>query len=355
MVLIEEVVEPPVQPKVVEPIEKPTLSKGFLEKAKEKPLYGPEGSSEGKVDPNTHKAHAEHKMNEDALAPGVTSMRFSFLQATDEDLEEDVTELDLSHNSIKDTGVQALVAALASGAAPKLRELKLYSNEFGQLGETMLTQGLPVFRKDLKVQWQEPSWAKLAREEAEGYNTKASPVAWNAIQCGKDVSVEGSKAMWPEAVVLPALWRLSASHYRLVVVASETLCVALMAQMSHWVKVLGSTSSQTAVPSQYLLLTAQEITPEKLQAIGQDEGCHVILVILCPKEQLLFRSTNWSYALFQEEQAFALRSGLQLLPIPNQVIMAVEQLATDILGNPVTAECGELARAEGGGLHYPHL
>ena len=24
--------------------------------AKEKPLYGPEGSSEGKVDPNTHKA-----------------------------------------------------------------------------------------------------------------------------------------------------------------------------------------------------------------------------------------------------------------------------------------------------------
>lgn len=24
-------------------------------KAKEKPLYGPEGSSEGKVDPNTHK------------------------------------------------------------------------------------------------------------------------------------------------------------------------------------------------------------------------------------------------------------------------------------------------------------
>ena len=25
-------------------------------KAKEKPLYGPEGSAEGKVDPNTHKA-----------------------------------------------------------------------------------------------------------------------------------------------------------------------------------------------------------------------------------------------------------------------------------------------------------
>ena len=26
------------------------------------------------------------------------------------------------------------------------------SNEFGQLGETMLTQGLPVFRRDLKAQ-----------------------------------------------------------------------------------------------------------------------------------------------------------------------------------------------------------
>ena len=81
--------ESPVKPKGIEPIEeKTTLSKGFLEKdretnvvlrslgfgfgslyrifsrkiaestmcqAKEKPLYGPEGSSEGKVDPNTHK------------------------------------------------------------------------------------------------------------------------------------------------------------------------------------------------------------------------------------------------------------------------------------------------------------
>lgn len=214
-----------------------TLNRGFLEKAKDKPLYGPEGSAEGKVDPNTHKAHTEHKLNQDlnagmnrgaaenngierppwytkewpkdcqynspgctlddmetsahksdihkdmvrasarwhdALAPGVQSMRFSFLQATDEDLaevieklkgNEDVTELDLSHNHIKDAGIQALVAALSSGAAPKLRELKVYSNEFGKLGETMLTQGLPIFRKNLQVQWKEPSWAKIVREE----------------------------------------------------------------------------------------------------------------------------------------------------------------------------------------------
>merc|ERR1712050_629602 len=106
----------------------------------------------------------------DALAPGVQSMRFSFLQATDEDLaevieklkgNEDVTELDLSHNHIKDAGIQALVAALAGGAAPKLRELRLYSNNFGELGQTMLTQGLPVFRKKLEVHWKEPSWAHL--------------------------------------------------------------------------------------------------------------------------------------------------------------------------------------------------
>ncbi|CAE7797759.1 unnamed protein product [Symbiodinium sp. CCMP2456] len=210
---------------------------GYPSSAKDKPLYGPEGSAEGKVDPNTHKAHTEHKLNQDlnagmnrgaaenngierppwytkewpkdcqynspgctlddmetsahksdihkdmvrasarwhdALAPGIQSMRFSFLQATDEDLaevieklkgNEDVTELDLSHNHIKDAGIQALVAALSSGAAPKLRELKVYSNEFGKLGETMLTQGLPIFRKNLQVQWKEPSWAKIVREE----------------------------------------------------------------------------------------------------------------------------------------------------------------------------------------------
>ncbi|CAE7918493.1 unnamed protein product [Symbiodinium necroappetens] len=238
MVLVEEIVdEPQASSGYPSSATSSTLNRGFLEKAKDKPLYGPEGSAEGKVDPNTHKAHTEHKLNQDlnagmnrgaaenngierppwytkewpkdcqynspgctlddmetsahksdihkdmvrasarwhdALAPGVQSMRFSFLQATDEDLaevieklkgNEDVTELDLSHNHIKDAGIQALVAALSSGAAPKLRELKVYSNEFGKLGETMLTQGLPIFRKNLQVQWKEPSWAKIVREE----------------------------------------------------------------------------------------------------------------------------------------------------------------------------------------------
>lgn len=98
-------------------------------------------------------------------------MRLSFMSLTDEDLAEllplmkgnkDLVELDLSHNNIKDAGVQALVGALANGAAPNLRELRLYSNEFGELGQTMLTQGLPVFRKKLEVQWKEPSWKSMS-------------------------------------------------------------------------------------------------------------------------------------------------------------------------------------------------
>ncbi|CAL1138618.1 unnamed protein product [Cladocopium goreaui] len=156
--------------------------------------YNSPGCTLEEMETSNHKSdiHKDMVRNcnrwHESLAPGVTSMRFSFLHATDEDLTEvieklkdnqDVTELDLSHNKIKDSGIQALVAALAAGAAPKLRELKVYSNEFGQLGETMLTQGLPVFRRDLKVEWQEPSWAKLAREEAQGYNSQAPPVAAN--------------------------------------------------------------------------------------------------------------------------------------------------------------------------------
>eukprot|EP00441_Pelagodinium_beii_P026133 CAMPEP_0197656802 /NCGR_PEP_ID=MMETSP1338-20131121/43421_1 /TAXON_ID=43686 ORGANISM="Pelagodinium beii, Strain RCC1491" /NCGR_SAMPLE_ID=MMETSP1338 /ASSEMBLY_ACC=CAM_ASM_000754 /LENGTH=259 /DNA_ID=CAMNT_0043232985 /DNA_START=50 /DNA_END=829 /DNA_ORIENTATION=- len=232
---------------------KTSLNKGFLEKAKDKPLYGPDGSNEGKVDPNTHKAHTEQKLNKEmnegmnrgahenngierppwytkewpkdcqynspgchleeletsghktdihremirgnnrwkeALAPGQKTIRVCFSQATDEDLNEiiqalkgneDVTELDVSHNHIKDGGVQALVAALAAGSAPNLQELRVYSNEFGSLGETMLTQGLPVFRKKLEVHWKEPSWANIARDGAEkaaaGYAAVAPPAA----------------------------------------------------------------------------------------------------------------------------------------------------------------------------------
>jgi hypothetical protein len=216
-----------------------SLQKGFLDKAKDKPLYGPEGSSEGYVSPETHKKHQEVKMNEDInkgmnrgasdnnnierppwytkeypkdcqynspgcileemntsghksdvhkamvrdaerwdaqFAAGVKAMRFGFMGVTDEDLvaileslkgNEDVVELDLTHNKIMDQGVQRLVAALAAGAAPNLQELRIYKNEFGDLGKTMLQQGLRVFRKKLDIRYEEPDWAKLAKPYTE--------------------------------------------------------------------------------------------------------------------------------------------------------------------------------------------
>lgn len=220
--------------------EAPGLTKGFLAGAQREPLYGPEGSPEGHVAPETHKAHAEHKMNDDlnrgmnrgakdnnglerppwytaewpkdcqynspgcslgpmdssahsselhkdmvrgntrweeALAPGVEAMRFAFMTLCDEDLaliierlrgNQDVTELDLSHNRIEDGGVQNLVAALSAGAAPNLKELRIHSNNFGELGTIMLTKGLPVFRKKLDVFWEQPAWAKAAAAENRG-------------------------------------------------------------------------------------------------------------------------------------------------------------------------------------------
>jgi len=234
------------------------IKKGFLQESNE-PLYPPEGSPEGVVHPDTHKAHAEHKLNDDinkgmnrgaegnngferppwytkewpkdcqynspgcrldhlemsshkselhkemvrgtrwqeAMAPGVTAMRISFSQVCDEDLDElvkrlkgntDVTELDLTHNHIKDAGVQKLVGALAAGAAPNLKELRIHSNEFGELGKVMLTQGLPVLRKKLEIAWREPDWLKSARaaqapaaagasERAEATATEEAPGA----------------------------------------------------------------------------------------------------------------------------------------------------------------------------------
>merc|ERR1719410_2538900 len=100
-------------------------------------------------------------------------MSFAFNNITDEEVAEiaeslkgnkAVEELDLSHNHIKDVGIQKLVGVLAAGAAPNLRELRIYSNEFTDLGKVMLTQGLRVFRKKLEIHHEEPAWLKEARE-----------------------------------------------------------------------------------------------------------------------------------------------------------------------------------------------
>lgn len=242
MVLVEEIADDEVEempvPQAEAEAEKPKAEKtklrqGFLNEASES-LYPPEGSPEGVVAPETHKAHTEHHMNEnlndqmnrgakdnngleappwytkewpkgcqynspgctlsdmessahgselkktltrgtrweEATAKGLTAMRMSFMSVCDEDVADlikilkgntDLTELDLSHNNIKDQGVQTLVGALANGAAPNLKELRIYKNEFGELGQTMLTQGLPVFRKKMQVQWKEPSYAHFGQ------------------------------------------------------------------------------------------------------------------------------------------------------------------------------------------------
>jgi len=256
MVLVEEIESDDEVPAPVQEVEAPkpkadaVLKRGFLDTPAAEALYPPEGSPEGVVAPETHKAHTENKMNEDlnkkmnrgaednngveaphwytkeypkgcqynspgctleeletsthscelkksltrgtrweeSTAKGLTAMRLSFMSINDEDIADlveklkgnkDITELDLSHNSIKDAGVQALVGALANKAAPNLKELRLYKNEFGDLGQTMLTQGLPVFRKKLKVQWQEPSYAHLLKTPgtADGYSAAAAPAA----------------------------------------------------------------------------------------------------------------------------------------------------------------------------------
>mmetsp|Transcript_160742 Transcript_160742/g.308705 ORF Transcript_160742/g.308705 Transcript_160742/m.308705 type:complete len:501 (-) Transcript_160742:13-1515(-) len=62
-----------------------------------------------------------------------------------------LTALDLSHNSLADVGVQRLVTALASGACPKLKELWIGGNSFGELGRQMLVSGLGALRRGLLV------------------------------------------------------------------------------------------------------------------------------------------------------------------------------------------------------------
>jgi len=61
-----------------------------------------------------------------------------------------ITYLDISHNEISDIGVQALVTAMAMGAAKNLKELRITANKYGHMGRNMLT-GLDAMRKNTKV------------------------------------------------------------------------------------------------------------------------------------------------------------------------------------------------------------
>jgi len=221
----------PDSPKPAETAEepaKPTVKKGFLNDSS-KPLYGPEGSGEGKVAPETHKAHMEndlsnklnstmnpmeeaqgdlpkpewytpewpkgcqynapgctlapmeesthqtplhkemitkHERWQQALKGGQRQIRLSFMQIKDEDIaelmpalkgNEVLEELDLSHNEINDKGIQTIVGALANGAAPNLKELRVYENKWGELSKVMLESGLKVLRKKLVVHMEAPT------------------------------------------------------------------------------------------------------------------------------------------------------------------------------------------------------
>merc|ERR1711918_332781 len=72
---------------------------------------------------------------------------------------------DMSYNKIKDVGVQTLVGAMCKGAAPNLEELRMYKNEITHLGEVMLTQGLQVFRKKLKIVVEEPDYSVYGKKK----------------------------------------------------------------------------------------------------------------------------------------------------------------------------------------------
>lgn len=218
----------------------PVIKKGFLNDESKAPLYPPEGSPEGEVAPETHKAHMEHNLSnklnaninpmeaahgdlpkpdwytpewpkgcqynspgcvlalmetsehqtqlhremvtkhqrwQQALKGGEKTIRLSFLQLKDEDVKDlfaslkgndVVEEMDLSHNEIMDVGIQTLVGALANGAAPNLKELRLYENKWGELGRTMLEGGLKVLRKKLVVHLEAPSLKMFKEEPTKG-------------------------------------------------------------------------------------------------------------------------------------------------------------------------------------------
>jgi len=58
--------------------------------------------------------------------------------------------LNLAFNQVTDAGIQALVTALASGAAKGLEEINVSNNKFGEMGQRILG-GLRFMRKNLKV------------------------------------------------------------------------------------------------------------------------------------------------------------------------------------------------------------
>lgn len=147
-----------------------------------------------------------------------------------------LTCLDVSYNELADAGLQRLVGALASGLCPKLRELWVTGNPFGELGEKILQNGLKALRKDLVIHTQKdedkvPAKPSAAPEAAEGARLPAAaqeleaPASPSARPSSEAVvEVDGAKAFkvevpLPEGVESADAVELNISATRLVATA----------------------------------------------------------------------------------------------------------------------------------------
>jgi hypothetical protein len=77
---------------------------------------------------------------------------------------QNLTVLDVSSNHIADAGLQKLVTAFAGGICPKLTELFIGCNSFGEQGRTMLNGGLRVLRKGLTIHAEDAVSERPAQE-----------------------------------------------------------------------------------------------------------------------------------------------------------------------------------------------
>jgi hypothetical protein len=157
--------------------QQPEASKGAGPECPPPPWYTPEwpkgcqynnpGCMLYEMDASKHPSEMHEEMVrkterwQKAMSGEEKEIRLSFASMVDDDLEvlldavrksEVVKEIDLSHNDLRDIGVQKLVTCLADESSlPNLELVRLYNNAFTSLGQTMLTQGLSVFRPNLKL------------------------------------------------------------------------------------------------------------------------------------------------------------------------------------------------------------
>ena len=128
-------------------------------------------SSEYSSDLHRQLLHNSSRWQEFKAAGNLKEVSLAYSSMKDDDIDELIAtirsnhndtliSLDLSCNNIMDSGLQKLVTAFVTGCAPKLKELRLFENKFTNLGLVTVTQGLSVFRNDLLVVLDTPSYLK---------------------------------------------------------------------------------------------------------------------------------------------------------------------------------------------------